>query len=91
FMPSMPTDLVCKDVTTGEIVPCPTFQSDKPAVKPSPSPKAPPANTGTKTEPPSNTTVKPLQSDKAKPPDDSKSVSDKPPTKRSGKPSSPEE
>lgn len=41
FMPGL--DLVCKDVTTGQVIPCPTFDG-KPAAKPSPTPKAPPAN-----------------------------------------------
>ena len=41
FMPGL--DLVCKDVTTGQVVPCPTFNND-PKAKASPIPKNPAAN-----------------------------------------------
>lgn len=42
FMPNL--DFVCKDVTTGQVVPCPTFDN-KPQPKGSPTPKTPAANT----------------------------------------------
>ena len=41
FMPGL--DLVCKDVTTGQVIPCPTFDG-KPAPRTSPTPKNPGAN-----------------------------------------------
>ncbi len=58
FMPNLPTDFVCKDVTTGEIVPCPTFP-EKPATKPSPTPKKAAANANVQTVSPPDTTAKP--------------------------------
>ena len=54
FMPSL--DLVCKDTTTGQIIECPNFSSNKATAKPSPTPKAPAANTETQ---PANAVAKP--------------------------------
>jgi hypothetical protein len=42
FMPGL--DLVCKDVSTGQVIPCPTFDSNRPMLKPTPAPRAPAAN-----------------------------------------------
>lgn len=53
-------DLVCKDIATGAIVQCPSFPSDKPAAKPSPTPRTPPANTETQpAQPPSDAKPQP--------------------------------
>jgi serine/threonine protein kinase len=46
FMPNL--DLVCKDVATGEVVPCPSFQGGKPTARPSPTP---PANSNRQADP----------------------------------------
>lgn len=69
FMQPLGPDLVCKDITTGEIVPCPnTFKTpEKPAVKPTPSPKTPNANANTQTAPPADTPEKPKQTEKGTP------------------------
>ncbi len=86
FMPNLPTDFVCKDVTTGEIVPCPTFPGDKPAAKPSPSPKAAPANTNSQAAQPPSSPAKPVESStntQAKP-----VQKPSPAPRRGGKPSS---
>lgn len=45
FMPGL--DLVCKDVTTGQVIPCPTFDGGKPVPKPSPGGRNPAANANT--------------------------------------------
>lgn len=59
FMPSL--DLVCKDVTTGKEIPCPTFnQTDKPPVRPTPTPKSPPGNTAVQPTPTPAATPKPM-------------------------------
>ena len=59
FMPSL--DLVCKDVMTGKEIPCPTFnQANKPVVKPTPTPKTPPANVAVQPSPTPVATPKPM-------------------------------
>jgi hypothetical protein len=42
FMPNL--DFVCKDMTTGQVVPCPTFDGGRPLARPSPTPKNPGTN-----------------------------------------------
>ena len=54
FMPTL--DLVCKDVSTGKEIPCPTF---RPAIKPTPTPKSNAANANT-SSPMTAPTPKPL-------------------------------
>lgn len=82
FMPSL--DLICKDTTTGEIIPCPQFPPR--GTKPTPTPKQPAANTNTQGspagEPPANR--KPAENPRTTPAPDkgtpSKPSSDQPET-----------
>jgi serine/threonine protein kinase len=53
FMPQL--DLVCKDITTGKEIPCPSFTPQKQLVKPVPSPNAPAANTAAGQQSPGST------------------------------------
>lgn len=59
FMPSL--DLVCKDMTTGKEIPCPTFNpTNRLVVKPTPPPKTPPANSAVQPSPTPVSTPKPM-------------------------------
>lgn len=68
FMQPLGPEFVCKDITTGQIVPCPnTFKTpEKPGAKPTPSPK--PSDANTQPSQPANTTAKPPQTERPRSP-----------------------
>jgi hypothetical protein len=88
FMENMGgVELRCKDMQTGQEVPCPS--AAPPAVKPSPTPKAPAGNTAVQPTPAPGATPKPMATP---PPKNVKPATDQPnkaPANRPGKSGTP--
>lgn len=86
-------ELRCKDVQTGQEVPCPTAPSvNKPLLKPSPSTKTTTANANVQTPPVPTASPKPgsTPAKTDKPPANVTQTKDKPAAKPTGKPGEPE-
>ena len=86
FMPPLGIDLRCKDMQTGQEVPCPNPSNRTP--KPTPTPKTPVGNTAVQPSPLPNATPKQMATPTPK--SDKPAVPATKPAKTPGKPSNPE-